>query len=86
MCSRFFALPKKMMEIYARRGNNYSGCLYEAEGWPYRFLIVPDGRRYEWKNATLETKTYDFGDGTGRTFQYCKELVDVFRKHTMGYI
>ena len=58
-------------------------CLCEAEGWPYRFLTVPDGRRYEWENATLETKTYDFEDGTGRTFQYCKELVDVFRKHTM---
>ena len=60
-----------------------SWCLCEAEGWPYRFLTVPDGRRYEWENATLETKTYDFEDGTGRTFQYCKELVDVFRKHTM---
>lgn len=27
-----------------------SWCLCESEGWPYRFLIVPDGRRYEWKN------------------------------------
>lgn len=61
-----------------------SWCLCEAEGTPYRFLTAPDGRRYEWKNATLETKTYDFEDGTGRTFQYCKELVDVFRKYTMG--
>ena len=57
-------------------------CLCEAEGTPYRFLTVPDGRRYEWDNATLESKIYVFEDGTARTFQYCKELLEVFRKYT----
>lgn len=61
-----------------------SWCLCEAEGWSYRFLTVPYGRRYEWENSTLETKTYDFGDGTGRTFQYCKEILEVFRKYTIN--
>ena len=60
-----------------------SWCLCEAEGWPYRFLTVPDGQHYEWANATLETAIYTYDDG-GRTFQYCKELLDVFRKYTLN--
>ena len=63
--------------------NEIPWCLCEAEGWPYRFLTVPEGCTYEWQNATLETQTYDFGDGNGRTFHYCKDLLEVFRKYTM---
>lgn len=70
-----------MLKMMEEQG--ISWCFCETEGWPYRFLTVPDDRRYEWENATLETKTYDFEDGTGRTFQYCQELVDIFRKYTM---
>lgn len=63
---------------------NISWCFCEAEGWPYRFLTVPDKRHYEWENATLKSETYDFGDGTGRTFQYCEELMEIFRKYTVS--
>ena len=71
-----------MIAMLEEQGIPWSLC--EAEGDPYRFLAVPEGRDYEWANATIETVTYTFDDGTGMNIGVCRELMDVFRKYTLG--
>ena len=71
-----------MIAMLEEQGIPWSLC--EAEGDPYRFLAVPEGRDYEWANATIETVTYTFDDGKGMNIGVCRELMDVFRKYTLG--
>lgn len=59
-------------------------------GWCYcetynifpKHFIIPYGNNSQWAGATTENITYDFGDHT-ETIKVCKELLEVFRKHTL---
>lgn len=59
-------------------------------GWSYceavnvfpKHIIIPYGDNSQWAGASTEEITYDFGDHA-ETIKVCKELLEVFRKHTL---
>ena len=67
-----------MLEKY-----NLGWCYCETyNSFPKHFIIVY-GNHSQWAGATVEEITYDFGDHT-ETLKVCKELLQVFRDHTLG--
>lgn len=57
-------------------------CYCEASNIFPKHLIILYGNNSQWTGATTEDITYDFGDHT-ETIKVCKELLEVFRKHTL---
>lgn len=60
-------------------------------GWSYcevfniypKHLIIYYGDESQWTGATVEDYTLTCSDGSSKTLKVCKELLDVFRAHTM---
>lgn len=58
-------------------------CYCEACNIFPKHLIILYGNNSQWTGSTTEDIAYDFGDHT-ETIKVCKELLEVFRKHTMN--
>lgn len=57
-------------------------CYCEANNIFPKHLIILYGNNSQWAGATTEDITYDFGGHT-ETIKVCKELLEVFREHTL---
>lgn len=67
----------RMLEKY-----DLGWCYNEACNIFPKHLIILYGNNSQWAGATTEDITYDFGDHT-ETIKVCKELLEVFRGHTI---
>jgi len=68
----------KMMEKY-----DIPWCyLEEYNRWPKHLRII-SGSESQWEGATVEDVTYTYNDGRTETMKVCRELLDVFLRHTM---